>query len=64
MVVVKTGIQDDEYIQMLSGVSDSMFVVKGPYSAVSRLLNDGSFIVNDESSSSQDSGISFSVNTN
>ena len=64
MVVVKTGIQDDEYIQILSGVRDSMSIVKGPYSAVSRLLNDGSFIVNDESSSSQGSGISFSVNTN
>ena len=64
MVVVKTGIQDDEYIQILSGVSDSMSVVKGPYSAVSRLLNDGSFIVNDESSSSKGSGISFSVSTN
>jgi HlyD family secretion protein len=64
MVVVKTGIQDDEYIQILSGVRDSMSIVKGPYSAVSRLLNDGSFIVNDESSSSQGSGISFSVSTN
>jgi HlyD family secretion protein len=64
MVVVKTGIQDDEYIQILSGVSDSMPVVKGPYSAVSRVLNDGSFIVNDESSSSKGSGISFSVSSN
>lgn len=64
MVVVKTGIQDDEYIQILSGVRDSMSVVKGPYSAVSRLLNDGSFIVNDESSSSKGSGISFSVSSN
>jgi len=64
MVVVKTGIQDDEYIHILSGVSDSMSVVKGPYSAVSRLLNDGSFIVNDESSSSKDLGISFSVSSN
>ena len=59
MVEVKTGIQDEEYIQILSGVSDSMSVVKGPYSAVSRLLNDGSYIVNDESSSSKGSVISF-----
>ena len=59
MVEVKTGIQDEEYIQILSGVSDSMSVVKGPYSAVSRLLNDGSFIVKDESSSSKGSVISF-----
>ena len=59
MVEVKTGIQDEEYIHILSGVSDSMSVVKGPYSAVSRLLNDGSFIVNDESSSSKGSVISF-----
>ena len=59
MVEVKTGIQDEEYIQILSGVSDSMSVVKGPYSTVSRLLNDGSFIVIDESSSSKGSVISF-----
>ena len=64
MVVVKTGIQDDEYIQILMGVSDSIHVVKGPYSAVSRQLNDGSFIVIDESSSSKGSGISFSVSSN
>tara|TARA_B100001057_G_C22860099_1_gene954151 strand:- start:1880 stop:3169 length:1290 start_codon:yes stop_codon:yes gene_type:complete len=64
MVVVKTGIQDDEYIQILSGVSDSMLIVKGPYSAISRVLNDGSFIVNDESSTSQGSSILFSVSTN
>ena len=60
MVVVKTGIQDDEYIQILSGVSDSMPVVKGPYSAVSRLLNDGSFITSRMTSSSS-GGSSISV---
>jgi HlyD family secretion protein len=44
MIVVQTGIQDDEYIQILSGVKDSMEIVKGPYSAVSRLIKDGSYL--------------------
>lgn len=64
MIVVKTGIQDDEFIHILSGLSDSMQIVKGPYSAVSRLLEDGSFITKDDESSSGGSSISFSVSTN
>ena len=36
MLVVKTGIQDDEYIQILSGVPDRLSDVKGPNSADSR----------------------------
>ena len=38
---VKTGIQDDTYIQILSGLNVGEQVVTGPYSAVSRKLNDG-----------------------
>ena len=38
---VKTGIQDDEYIQILSGVQEEEEVISGPYSIVARKLNDG-----------------------
>ncbi|RMG83764.1 MAG: biotin/lipoyl-binding protein [Bacteroidetes bacterium] len=38
---VKTGIQDDEYIQVLSGLNAGEMVVTGPYSAVSRKLKQG-----------------------
>lgn len=41
MVKVTTGIQDDEYIQVLSGLSGDEEVVTGPYSAVSKKLKDG-----------------------
>ena len=41
MVEVKTGIQDNEYIQILEGVDDSDVIVTGPYSAVSRKLDPG-----------------------
>ncbi|MBT8234167.1 MAG: HlyD family efflux transporter periplasmic adaptor subunit [Saprospiraceae bacterium] len=41
MVEVKTGIQDDEYIEILSGIADSTEVVSGPYSAISDKLEDG-----------------------
>ena len=44
IIFIKTGIQDDEYIQIISGLSDSMQIIKGPYSVVSRVLNDGSKI--------------------
>jgi len=50
MVVVESGIQDDEYIQIISGVIDSMEIVKGPYNVVSRLIEEGSFIFKDDDS--------------
>ncbi|MAD50843.1 MAG: efflux transporter periplasmic adaptor subunit [Flavobacteriales bacterium] len=63
MIVVQTGIQDDEYIQILSGVKDNMEIVKGPYSAVSRLIKDGSYLAKaDGSYESKGSSISISVN--
>ena len=37
---VSTGIQDDQNIQILSGISDSVEVIIGPYSAVSKRLTD------------------------
>jgi HlyD family secretion protein len=39
--IVKTGIQDDQNIHILSGLDDSTQIVVGPYSAVSRGLEDG-----------------------
>lgn len=41
MVVVKTGIQDNDYIQILSGLDVGQKVVIAPYSAVARKLKEG-----------------------
>ncbi len=40
MVPVSIGIQDDEYIEIKSGLTEGQVVVKGPYAAVSRKLKD------------------------
>ncbi len=42
MVPVKTGIQDDTYIHILEGLEAGTEVVSGPYSTVTRELEDGS----------------------
>jgi HlyD family secretion protein len=39
-VLVTTGIQDDSYIQVLSGIKDGEEVVSAPYTAISKTLND------------------------
>ncbi|MEO1517583.1 MAG: efflux RND transporter periplasmic adaptor subunit [Bacteroidota bacterium] len=41
MVEVRTGIQDDDYIQILSGVEEGAEVVSGPYTAISKKLEAG-----------------------
>lgn len=41
MVEVKTGIQNDEYIEVLSGLKAGDQVIEGPYSVVSRKLKSG-----------------------
>jgi len=41
MVKVKTGIQDNEYIQILSGLDPEQEIITGPYSTVSRKLKNG-----------------------
>ena len=41
MIVVKTGIQDNDYIEIISGVTDNMEVITGPYGAVARTLRKG-----------------------
>lgn len=40
-VEVKTGIQDNNYIQILSGLKEGQEVISGPYSAISKILKDG-----------------------
>jgi HlyD family secretion protein len=44
MVEVKTGISDYDNIEIVSGISDSTTVVKGPHLAVSKRLKDGDAI--------------------
>jgi len=39
-VLVTTGIQDDSYIQVLSGLKEGDEVVSAPYTAISKTLND------------------------
>ncbi len=41
MAEVKTGIQDNEYIQIISGLAEGDEVVTGPYSAISRKIDPG-----------------------
>ena len=41
---VKTGIQDNDYIEVLSGLQEGENVVSGPYSAIARKLKGGSRI--------------------
>ncbi len=40
MVEVTTGIQDDDYIEVTTGLSEGQEVISGPFSAVSRKLKD------------------------
>jgi len=42
---VETGIQDEKYIEIKSGIEDVKKVVRGPFDAVSRKLSDGSNII-------------------
>ena len=43
-IEVKTGIQDNDYIEIMSGLSNNQEVICGPYSAVSKSLKEGSKI--------------------
>ena len=42
MIPVKTGIQDDDYIQVLEGLDIDQVIVSGPYTAVSKTIEEGS----------------------
>ncbi len=44
MKVVETGIQDDQYIEIVSGIQPGEKVITAPFSAISKNLNDGSLI--------------------
>ena len=41
---VKTGLQDNNYIEILSGIEDSVRVISAPFSAISKKLSDSTFI--------------------
>ncbi len=43
-VLVTTGIQDDSYIQVLTGLKNGDEVVSAPYSAISKTLSDGMLV--------------------
>ncbi len=45
MVYVTTGVQDNDYIEIKSGVKVGDEVISGPYGAVSKMLKDGSKIM-------------------
>lgn len=45
--VVELGIQDDEYYQILSGISKEDEVIVGPYNAISKLLENGTEVQDD-----------------
>jgi HlyD family secretion protein len=40
-IVVKTGIQDINYIEILDGLKEGDEVITGPYNAISEKLKDG-----------------------
>ena len=48
MTEVKTGIQDNEYIQIISGIKEDEEVITGPYSTVSRKLKNGMAVTRKE----------------
>lgn len=41
---VETGIQDNNYIEIISGLKDSVMVISAPFSAISRKLSDSSLV--------------------
>jgi HlyD family secretion protein len=51
MKEVKTGLSDDNYIQIKEGLKDGEKVVSGSYRAISRELNDGSKVKLEEKKS-------------
>lgn len=54
--VVETGIQDDTYIEIVSGLSKDDKIITGPYNVVSKTLNPGDLIEekNNQASTSED----------
>ena len=52
--VVTTGIQDDDYIQVKTGLAEGDKLVVGPYSAISRKLEEGSEVYEKEEKEEKD----------
>ncbi len=53
---VKTGVQDDKFIEVLSGLTTEDEVITGPYSAISRTLRNGDLVQKVEKSELFESG--------
>jgi HlyD family secretion protein len=53
LVVVKTGVQDDMYIQITEGLKGDEQIITGPYEIVTRLLNGGDDIKKEEKKDSK-----------
>lgn len=58
-IKVTTGIQDDEYIEIISGLEEEHEIIVGPYNAVSRLLENKSKVM--KSNHSKSEGVSVSI---
>lgn len=56
MVVVETGISDDNYLEIKKGVEEGNEIISGSYRAISRELEDGSIISVDQKLAGQGEG--------
>ena len=56
LVPVSTGIQDDEYIHILSGIPEEAEVISGPYTAISKELESGSAVSLKDEDKDEDKG--------
>jgi HlyD family secretion protein len=54
MVNVSTGIQDDEYIHVITGLSEGEEVITGPYSTLSKVLKNGTLLRKEDEKEKQD----------
>ena len=52
--VVKTGIQDDTNIEVISGLEEGDKIITGPYNVVSKTLNSGDKIQNKDKDKEED----------
>jgi len=43
-VVIKTGIQDNDFIEILEGINEGMEVITSPYNVINKKLRDGSLV--------------------
>jgi HlyD family secretion protein len=53
LVDVKTGIQNSDFIQIISGINDGEEVVKGPYNAISKKLKQGAKVFKETEASAK-----------